>query len=133
MSGLARQSELRRTALAFLVASNAINVGFLLFDPRMWAPELLTGSALFAGALAYVVAVPLVWRDRPAGYWLCVGVVPLASIVVVGDNFSLFGSTPNLATYWLNWAFFAAQVPLAIAIWRWIALAKPRVDPRPGQ
>jgi hypothetical protein len=107
----------RRVALTSLLASNAINVGFLAFDERMWTPELLTGSALLAGALAYVVAVPLVWRDRRAGYQLLVVVIPLASVVVVGDNFSAFGSTPNLATYWLNWAFFAVQLPLAWAVW----------------
>ncbi|HEX9710745.1 MAG TPA: hypothetical protein VGB42_12375 [Candidatus Thermoplasmatota archaeon] len=117
---VSRSAPLRRTVLGLLFASNAINVGFLAFDERMWAPELLTGSALLAGVFAYVVAVPLVWRDRKEGYQLMLVVVPLASIVVVGDNFSVFGSTPNEATYWLNWAFFAAQVPLAGASGLWL-------------
>jgi hypothetical protein len=78
----------------------------------MWAPELISGSALLAGGLAYVAAIPLVMRKRPAGFWLSVVVALLASAVVVGYNFSTFGSTPNGATYVLNWAFFAVQIPL---------------------
>lgn len=119
--GPVRPGQSRRVALGALLASNILNIGFLVFDERMWAPELVSGLALLAGALAYVVAVPLVWRDRPSGYWLSAAVVPLASVVVVGDNFSAFGSTPNQATYWLNWAFFLVQLPLAWAAWERLA------------
>lgn len=107
-----------------LVGCNAINVGFLALDERMWAPPLVTGAALLAGALAYVVAVPLVWRDRRWGHKLSLTLIPLASIVVVGDNFSVFGSTPNLPTYWLNWAFFALQWPLGVANAMWLRPAE---------
>ena len=115
----------RRFVLACLWASNAINAGFLAFDERMWAPELVSGSALLAGALAYVVALPLVQWRKPSGFWLALVVAWPASAVVVGDNFSAFGSTPNLATYWLNWAFFAVQIPLVWGSARWIRSDRP--------
>ena len=115
----------RRIVLACLWASNAINAGFLAFDERMWAPELVSGSALLAGALAYVVALPLVQWRKPSGFWLALIVAGPASIVVVGDNFLAFGSTPNLATYWLNWAFFAVQIPLVWGSARWIRSELP--------
>ena len=92
-----------------------VNVGFLLFDPRMMHVDLLSGAALLAGGAAYVVAVPLVLRDRPVGYKLAVTVAILASTVVLADNASAFGSTPNLPTFLLNFLFFALQAPLVLA------------------
>jgi len=97
------------------VASTAVNVGFLLFDPRMMHVELVSGAALLGGGAAYVVAIPLVLQDRGDGYALSIVVGVLASAVVLGDNASIFGSSPNEATYVLNVVFFLIQVPLVAA------------------
>jgi hypothetical protein len=105
----------QKVVLGCLVASNAINVGFLLFDPRMWHPELVSGTALLAGGIGYVAALPLCWRASRDGYKLAMALAFLASVVVVADNFGAFGSWPNEITYALNFTFFAVQVPLAMA------------------
>jgi hypothetical protein len=110
----------RRALIWLLAASTAINVGFLVFDPRMMELDPWSAVALFAGGAAYVVALPLVLRDRVTGYRLCVVVAVLASAVVLADNVSAFGSTPNAATFWLNLLFFAIQVPLVIHSVEWL-------------
>jgi uncharacterized membrane protein YiaA len=101
--------------LRLLLASTAINVGFLIFDPRMMQVDLLSGAALLAGGAAYVVALPFVHRDRSTGYFLTILVAILASAVVLADNVSAFGSTPNVETYALNLTLFLVQVPLVAA------------------
>ena len=120
------EARLRVWVLWLLLASTAVNVGFLVFDPRMMEVDLLTGAALLAGGAAYVVALPWVFRDRTAGYLLSLIAAVLASAVVLGDNASVFGSTPNLVTYVLNFVFFAFQVPLA---W-WCTSRLQRGEPR---
>jgi len=110
-----KRAATRRWVLVLLFASTWVNVGFLLFDPRMMHVDLLSGAALLAGGAAYVAALPFVLRDRPAGYVMSIIVAVLASAVVLADNASAFGSTPNRATYALNLVFFLLQIPLVAA------------------
>ena len=105
--------DFRTIVIISLLLSNIINILFLLLDPRNPTFGLVTATVLLTGGGFYVITLTLCLRSHKVGFFVNVPLGILASIVVVGDNFELFASTPNQVIYILNWVFSSCKFLLS--------------------
>lgn len=114
----------RRSVLLALAATTAVNAAFLLADPRLGKLSPWLATAFLAGGLAYVAAIPLCARRKPAGFVLAAFLGVAGAAVAVADNLGPSGSTPNAATFGLNVAVVALAVPMVVGGLSWLRTEK---------
>jgi uncharacterized membrane protein YeaQ/YmgE (transglycosylase-associated protein family) len=122
----------RLSVLLALALTTAVNVAFLLADPRLGNLSPWLAAIFLAGGLAYVAAIPLCARRKRAGFILAAFLGVAGASVAVADNLGLSGGTPNAATFGLNVAVVVLAVPMVVGGLAWLRGGKGGGAPSAG-
>ncbi len=107
----------RTSVVLALAATTAMNMAFLVADPRLGHLEPWLAVVFVAGGVAYVAAIPLCVRRMRSGFVLASFVGVAGAAVAAWDNLA---GAPNGATVALNWAVVVLAVPLVMGSFSWL-------------